>query len=155
MLRLAKLADYGLVISAALADMGPERVKLEQVAERSGVPVPTVRKIMKLLVDAGLVKSERGIHGGYLLARPAGQISLAEVVQAVEGGMALTECCREDNLCDVASSCTVQSNWSVVNHTVQTLFNRITLMDMTRRLTPEDLIAKLHPARLELVSLDS
>ncbi len=155
MLRLAKLADYGLVIASALVNLQESRVKLERVAETTGLPVPTVRKVMKLLVDGGVVKSERGVHGGYRLAAPPQQISVAQVVQAVEGGVALTDCCRTDAACDVSSTCLVQSNWSVINGTVQTLFQRVSLLDMTRRLTQDDLVGKLSPSRLELVAIDS
>ena len=68
---------------------------------------------------------------------------MAEIVQAVEGGVALTDCCRDDNHCDVMHACTVQTNWTVINQTVNTLFSRITLSDMTRPLTSRDLMQKI------------
>jgi len=154
MLRLARLADYGLVIAASLVDAPEGKVKLEQVAEKTQLPVPTVRKIMKLLVDGAVVRSERGVNGGYALSRPARQISVAQIVQAVEGGVALTDCCREDNVCDVRHACTVHSNWLVINQTVNTLFERISLQDMTRHLSPGDLIRKVQSERLELVTIE-
>jgi FeS assembly SUF system regulator len=155
MLRLAKLADYGLVIAASLVDIPEGKVKLDQVAGKTDLPVPTVRKIMKLLVDGGVVRSERGVHGGYALSRPPGQISVSQVVQAVEGGVALTDCCREDNVCDVQHACTVHSNWTVIDQTVNTLFSRITLLDMTRHLSQSDLIGKIQGNRLDLVTIES
>ncbi|MBK8973976.1 MAG: SUF system Fe-S cluster assembly regulator [Hahellaceae bacterium] len=155
MLRLAKLADYGLVIAASLVEPAGGKVKLEQVAETTKLSVPTVRKIMKLLVDGGVVRSERGVNGGYVLARAPQRISVAEIVQAVEGGVALTDCCRDDNHCDVMHACTVQTNWTVINQTVNTLFSRITLSDMTRPLTSRDLMQKIQGNRLELVAVES
>ena len=154
MLKLARLADYGLMIAAALVNLPEERLKLEQVAERTGLSVATVRKIMKLLVDGGVVSSERGIHGGYSLADAPENIPLARVVRAVEGGVSLTACCREDADCEVRSLCTVQNNWNVINQTVETLFHRISVLDMTRRLSHSDLIDRLRPDPLRLVSLE-
>lgn len=155
MLKLAKLADYGLVIAASLVDIAEPRLKLEQVSERTGLPVPTVRKIMKLLVDGGVVRSERGVNGGYLLAAPPQQISVAQVVRAVEGGVALTECCREDSLCEVMHACNVHTNWSVINQTVNTLFSRISLRDMTRPLSQQELVNKVAGHRPELLAVEA
>lgn len=141
MLRLAKLADYALLIASHLATTEQSLVKLEQVAEATGLPVPTVRKVMKLLVDHDVVRSERGVKGGYLLARPANRISLAQILSAVEGGLALTECCRVEGLCGVSNACTVQNNWNVINGMVGELFAKITLADMTRPLSRADVLA--------------
>ena len=141
MLRLAKLADYGLLIACHLASTSGELVKLEQVADATGLSIPTVRKVMKLLVDAEVVGSERGVKGGYLLSRPAPQISIAQVIAAVEGGLALTECCRDDCLCDVSKACTVQNNWNVINRTVGEIFAKVTLADMARPLTRADVLS--------------
>ncbi len=143
MIRLARLADYGLLIASSLATSGGELVKLEQVAEQTDLAIPTVRKVMKLLVDAGVVKSERGVKGGYALAQPAHHISIAAILRAVDGGVALTDCCAEERLCDVMHSCTVQANWAVINQTVNEIFERLTLNDMTRRLSKLDVIQKV------------
>ena len=141
MLRLAKLADYGLLIACHLANTQDELVKLEQVADATGLAIPTVRKVMKLLVDHQVVQSERGMKGGYRLSRPARQISIAEVINAVEGGLALTECCRDACGCDVVKACTVQNNWNVINQTVGLIFARVTLADMNRPLNRSDVLA--------------
>ncbi len=143
MIRLAKLADYGLLIASSLEEPGKELLKLEQVADQTKLAVPTVRKVMKLLVDGGVVKSERGVKGGYSLAAPAHHISLATVLRAVEGGVALTDCCADERFCDVMQSCTVQTNWSVINQTVNEIFERLTLRDMARKLTKKDVIQKV------------
>src|SRR5690554_2878986 len=140
MLRLAKLADYGLLIACHLANLSDELVKLEQVAEATQLPVPTVRKVMKLLVDQGVVRSERGMKGGYALSRPANRISIGEVIIAVEGGLALTECCLDACQCDMAQACTVQNNWNVINQTIGEVFSRITLADMNRPLSRSDVL---------------
>ena len=143
MLRLAKLADYGLLIASSLEESKTQLLKLDQVAEFTRLSIPTVRKVMKLLVDGGVVHSERGVKGGYCLAAPAHHISLAKVLRAVEGGVALTDCCGEERLCDVVQSCAVQMNWAVINQTVNNIFERLTLKDMSKKLTQADVIRKV------------
>ncbi|MBU6953799.1 SUF system Fe-S cluster assembly regulator [Hahella sp. HN01] len=143
MLRLARLADYGLLIASALDEPGKDLVKLDQVADQTKLPIPTVRKIMKLLVDGGVVHSERGVKGGYCLSDAAYNISIARILRAVEGGVALTDCCAEERVCDVMHACTVHSNWSVINQTVNEIFERLTLRDMSRRLSKADIISKV------------
>ncbi len=156
MIRLARLADYGLLISAALAELGPELVKLEQVAERTALTVPTVRKVMKLLVDGGVVASERGARGGYRLSRPASDVTLADVIHAVEGGVALTDCCRTEVECEVAGNCTIQANWLVVNGAVNDIFERITLADMLARpMTRRDVLLKAERAPIAAIQVES
>ena len=156
MIRLARLADYGLLISAALAELGPELVKLEQVAERTALTVPTVRKVMKLLVDGGVVASERGARGGYRLSRPASDVTLADVIHAVEGGVALTDCGRTEVECEVAGNCTIQANWLVVNGAVNDIFERITLADMLARpMTRRDVLLKAERAPIAAIQVES
>jgi len=143
MIRLAKLADYGLLIASSLDEAEGHLLKLEQVSEATRLSVPTARKVMKLLVDGGVVHSERGVKGGYRLAAPAHHISLAKVIRAVEGGVALTDCCAEERLCEVMQSCTVQMNWAVINQAVNDIFERLTIKDMARKLTRADVIRKV------------
>jgi FeS assembly SUF system regulator len=143
MIRLAKLADYGLLIASSLKEPTTHLLKLDQVADYTNLSIPTVRKVMKLLVDGGVVHSERGVKGGYCLAAPAHHISLAKVLRAVEGGVALTDCCAEERMCDVKQSCTVQMNWAVINQTVNDIFERLTLKDMSSKLAKADVIRKV------------
>ena len=143
MIRLAKLADYGLLIASCLKEPGPDLLKLDQVVEHTGLTIPTVRKVMKLLVDGGVVHSERGVKGGYCLQAPAHHISLAKVLGAIEGGISLTDCCSEERACEVIKSCTVRTNWSVINQAVNDIFERLTLKDMSRKLSKTDVIRKV------------
>ena len=91
MLRIRKLTDYGTVILAFLAANPREVHTAGEVAERTRLGVPTVSKLLKNLHRAGLVASTRGSHGGYELSRPAGEITAAAIVDAIEGPFALTE----------------------------------------------------------------
>ena len=90
MLRISRLTDYATVILARLA--GGSLASAADIAERTRIGLPTVSKLLKELQHAGLVTSVRGAHGGYQLARPAGAISAADIIDAVEGPVALTEC---------------------------------------------------------------
>ncbi len=89
-----------------------------QLAQETRIPYPTVVKILKNLTRKKLLKSERGVHGGYYLARPAQKISIAQVIEASEGPLAITECIAATKLCLVASKCPTQSNWNKINRLI-------------------------------------
>lgn len=116
-MRLSNLADYAVVtMSAAARRAGPARFSAAQLAAETGLPLPTVQKLAGMLVVAGLLRSVRGARGGLQLARPAASITLAEIVEAVEGPIALTSCVdngRHD--CALEGSCAVRPHWGVVN----------------------------------------
>ncbi len=95
-MRLSSMADYAVVtMSAAARHCGGARVSAAQLAGETGLPLPTVQKLVSLLSGAGLLRSARGAHGGLQLARPAAAITLADIVEAVEGPIALTSCVEE------------------------------------------------------------
>ncbi len=103
----------------------------QQIAEQTGIPIPTVAKLMKGLNKAGLVISRRGAGGGYFLGRPAIGITLADVIQAVEGPIALTACAdTSDEQCSIESVCPVQGKWNRANSAVRAALSEVTLADM-------------------------
>jgi FeS assembly SUF system regulator len=116
-MRLSSMADYAVVTMAAAArHCGHARVSASELAEETGLPVPTVQKLVSRLTAAGLLRSSRGAGGGLKLARPAAAISLADIVEAVEGPIALTACVehgRHD--CTLEGSCAVRPHWGAVN----------------------------------------
>ena len=116
-MRLSSMADYAVVtMSAAARHCGMVRVSAAQLAEETGLPVPTVQKVVSLLTAAGLLRSSRGSGGGLQLARPAAAISLADIVEAIEGPIALTSCVDSGKHdCGLESACTVRPHWGVVN----------------------------------------
>ena len=120
-MRLSSMADYAVVTMAAAArHCGGARVSAGQLAEETGLPAPTVQKLVSRLTAAGLLRSARGVGGGLRLARPAAAISLADIVEAVEGPIALTACVdsgRHD--CGLESACAVRPHWGVVNEAVR------------------------------------
>ena len=116
-MRLSSMADYAVVtMSAAARHCGSARVSAAQLAAETGLPVPTVQKVVSTLTAAGLLRSSRGVGGGLKLARPAAAISLADIVEAVEGPIALTSCVDNGKHdCALEGSCTVRPHWGVVN----------------------------------------
>lgn len=121
-MRLSNLADYAVVTMSAAARHAapgrstPARFSAAQLAAETGLPLPTVQKLAGRLVAAGLLHSERGAHGGLRLARPAATISLAEIVEAVEGPIALASCVDAGrNDCALEGSCAVRPHWGAVN----------------------------------------
>lgn len=134
MLRIGKMTDYGVVMMAHLA-RHPEAIQTgAQIAAACHVAVPTVSKLLKSLTRAGLLISVRGVAGGYRLARAPAEISVLEVIAALEGPFGLTECSRAPQRCSQQGDCTLSDNWDVINRAVQGTLRGITLAQMARPL---------------------
>ena len=133
-MRLSSLADYAVVImSAAARHCGQARVNAVILAEETGVPLPTAQKLVSKLSAAGLLRSARGVGGGFALARPAAAISLADIIEAVEGPIAMTSCVDEARHdCGLEGSCRVQAHWPVVNNAVRGALAGINLTSLAR-----------------------
>lgn len=116
-MRLSSMADYAVVtMSAAARHCGSARVSSAQLALETGLPVPTVQKLVSALTAAGLLRSVRGAGGGLTLARPAAAITLADIVEAIEGPIALTACVDHGKHdCALESACIVRPHWGAVN----------------------------------------
>ncbi len=128
-----------LVLSGMAKD--PQAVmSATYVAETLRLPAPTVSKILKTLGDSGLVTSVRGAEGGYRLSKPAADINVAEVIEAMEGDLALTECCETTNLCNLASMCAMQNNWLKINGLIKSLLSRLSIVDMVGPISLEGLL---------------
>lgn len=135
MLRLSKLTDYAVVVMVRLGQVSGVATS-GGVSVATGVPEPTVSKVLKALGAAGLVLSQRGARGGYRLARPLVDISLAEVVRAIDGPIALTACVDGGGGCEVDHLCAVRGRWDVVNEAVATAFRAISLSDLAAASVP-------------------
>lgn len=129
MLRLSKLGDYGTVIMAQLAREPQRRFSAGEIAARSGIGAPTVSKLLKLLAHDGLLVSRRGARGGYVLARAPEEISLAEIIDAVEGRLAVTECSARAGLCALERDCPARARWQAVNGLVRATLAGVRLAD--------------------------
>ncbi|NOT85892.1 MAG: SUF system Fe-S cluster assembly regulator [Methylococcaceae bacterium] len=130
MLRLSKLTDYATVI---LSYMARDFINLHaavEIAEATDIALPTVAKILKLLVNAQIVTSARGAKGGYLLARPPEKITVAVIIYALEGPIAITECSISADHCEQSNGCKIRANWGLINQTIYNALEAITLADM-------------------------
>jgi FeS assembly SUF system regulator len=143
MLRMSKLTDYGTLILAQLAAHGEGLSTAGQVADATRLAQPTVSKLLKSLVHAGLVTSERGPQGGYALARSAELITAAEILDALEGPVAITECSAAHGACDLESHCRVGHAWQRINRSIRQALNQVSLADLQSRAEP------LPPPRLK------
>jgi FeS assembly SUF system regulator len=131
MLRISRLTDYATVILASLAGGG--LASAADIAERTRIGLPTVSKLLKELQHAGLVLSVRGARGGYQLARPAGSINAAEIIDAVEGPVALTECAGGAGHCGIESTCLVGHGWQRISHAIRRSLLHVSLEELVRR----------------------
>ncbi len=130
MFKVNKLTDYAMVLLLEMARGSTVR-STQHVSDRTGIPLPTVAKIMKSLGKAGLVQSQRGAGGGYALGRRPIEITVADVIQAVEGPIALTACAEtSDEHCSIEAVCPVQGKWNRVNRAVRAALTEVTLADM-------------------------
>ena len=146
MLRVTKLTDYATVVLTVLAGAPEAVLSASGLAERAGLEPPTVAKVLKPLAQAGLVQAFRGVAGGYRLARPAGEISLVDIVEAMEGPLAMTECSVHAGQCGIEQSCGARANWRRINDVVADTLRGVSLADMTapqpRRTIPVALAAE-------------
>jgi FeS assembly SUF system regulator len=147
MLRISKLTDYGTVVLAWMARQPAALHSAAGVAMGTRLGEPTVRKLLKKLARGGLVTSHRGSHGGYLLARPPEAINAVEIIDALEGPVALTECSGDHSQCGLEPRCGVGHNWQAINRAVRGALEQVTLAELAR---PTTLVAPLrfHPAPL-------
>jgi FeS assembly SUF system regulator len=136
MLRMSKLTDYGTMVLAQLAASDAGWTTAGQVADATHLGPPTVSKLLKSLVHSGLVVSSRGVQGGYALARPAAAISAAEILDALEGPVAITECSSSNGGCDLESYCRVGTAWQRINHSIRKALEGVTLADLQDRREP-------------------
>lgn len=149
MLRMSKLTDYGTMVLAQLDASESELTTAGQLADATHLALPTVSKLLKALVHAGLVLSTRGVQGGYTLARPAKSISAAEILDALEGPVAITECSSSKGGCDLESYCRVGTAWQRINHSIRAALEGVSLADLQQRREPlPNLRANLRAAAL-------
>ena len=135
MFKVNKLTDYAVIVMLALLEFPEVSSSAAEVSQRTGIAYPTVSKVLKLLLESNLVVSHRGVRGGYELTRPAEHISLAELVEAIEGGLNVTSCCAEPGDCIRTESCGTKNNWQLINRTLLMFFQSISLRDMAGTLT--------------------
>ncbi len=137
MLRITRETDYGIVLLSLMARQPQQSFSAAALAERQRLPVPMVSKILKLLAKAGLLESRRGAQGGYSLAREAPAISAADIISALEGPIAITECSSssEDN-CVHQEHCGISSHWQRINSAIYNALAGISLAELSQLQQP-------------------
>jgi len=136
MLRLSKLTDYAVVVLVRLSHTDGVQ-GAPGISAGTGIPEPTVAKVLKALAATGLVASQRGAHGGYRLIRPLAAIPIADVIAAIDGPIALTACVEgAGGTCEVESLCPMRGRWDPVNEAIQQALTNITLADMQEASIP-------------------
>ncbi len=137
-MRLSNLADYAVVLMSAAARhcgaamLAEGKLNAGKLAQETGVPLPTAKKLVSKLTTAGLIESTRGVGGGIRLSRPPASISLADIVEAVEGPLAITTCVIEGNHeCKLEDGCTVKPHWGVVNRTIRDALDGVSLASLS------------------------
>ncbi|MBM4197162.1 MAG: SUF system Fe-S cluster assembly regulator [Gammaproteobacteria bacterium] len=132
MLKISRLTDYATMILVHLATR-PERVSsASDIAESTHVALPTTQKVLKLLARSGLVVSARGSEGGYALGRSANAISASDILDVLEGPIAITECSATHSHCELESLCQVGGAWQKINKAIRAALGDITLADLCR-----------------------
>ena len=151
MIRVGKLTDYGLVLMSQIARRPQTELNTARdLAQKCSLPLPTVSKILKVLLQSGLLASHRGIKGGYSLAKPAPQITVAEIIAALEGPIALTECSTDViGLCDFEPRCPIRSNQQIISKAVSGALERLMLADLVQPLQ----LAAMKDAQGKLVTI--
>lgn len=133
MLRLSKKTDYGLLALLYLAGAPSGVASARAIAERYDISVELLAKILQHLARLGFVAAHKGAHGGYRLTRPAAAISLADVIEAIDGPFAITACARDDESCDQYASCTVRAPLWRVKDRILSVLQTTTLAEMAER----------------------
>ncbi len=138
MLKLSKLTDYAVVVLVRLSwgDGAAGGVQTSPgIAQATGLPEPTVAKVLKALVGGGLVASQRGARGGYRMVRSLAEIPVADVIKAIDGPIALTACV-EGGCCEAESFCSMAGRWDPVNAAIRAALSAISLADMQEAAIP-------------------
>ncbi|WP_338331140.1 SUF system Fe-S cluster assembly regulator [Rhizorhapis sp. SPR117] len=155
-MRLSSLADYAIVVMSAIARHdGDLRFSATMLADETGVPLPTAQKLMGRLASAGLLESARGTGGGFALVRPAIEISLADIVEAVEGPIAMTACIEEArHECALEDNCRVRPHWGAVNGAIRGALAGVSLESLAHDVLDSVNVERHRDITTKPVSLD-
>jgi FeS assembly SUF system regulator len=148
MIKIGRLTDYGIVLMSYMASHRGRAHNAAEMAAEAHLPVPTVSKLLRELARGGLLASQRGVHGGYVLARDPQQISVAQIITALEGPIALTACSGgdADPDCEHESMCPVRGHWTRINRAIRTALEGVTLAEMASPPRPDFMTTTRLPA---------
>ncbi len=138
MLKISRLADYATLIMNVLAEHSQDQLSATQIAAKVSVALPTVRKLLKMLNEAQLVRSLQGANGGYQLTTDPAEISVARIVAAIDGAPALTACNKTISDCQLTPVCQLRHNWQLINKRVASVLESFSLADMSSSIIDSD-----------------
>jgi FeS assembly SUF system regulator len=133
MLRISKLADYGTVVMVFLARNSQTLCNAKEIALDTHLGIPTVSKLLKLLTKANLLESTRGPAGGYSLKRSSHDISVAQIIFAVEQRAGLTECSIGNSQCQIQAVCGIKGNWRLINNAIESALDSVSLAALSKQ----------------------
>jgi FeS assembly SUF system regulator len=137
MIRISRLTDYGIVLMRHMAAHPDRAHNASELAAGARLPAPTVSKLLRQLAREGLLESQRGVKGGYTLARPSEEISVAAIISALEGPIALTDCAAvEDPDCAHEPVCPVRSHWNRISQAIRDALEGVSLAEMAAPMKP-------------------
>ncbi len=137
MIRVSRMADYGVVAMTHIARRPAARHTAASISEQTGVPRPSASKLLKVLARAGILTSHRGAKGGYVLSRVPEKISVAELVAAVDGPISLADCLEgPSGTCELESFCSVRGPWQKISDAIRVALDEVTLADMAQAAFP-------------------
>ena len=143
MIKLNKITDYAVVILGLLSSRNPNKYSTSKISSDTGLSIHTVAKVCKLLNNANLIQAGRGAHGGYFCETSPSDISVAVIVEAIDGPIAITACIEEsEDFCDSQSICLLSGNWNKANNAILDALKSVTLSDL---LNPEDFFSHKNP----------
>jgi len=134
MLRMTKLADYGVVLLSEMAGSPNDSFTPADLEKRVGIPKPTISKLLKQMTAGGLLISQRGKHGGYRLSGNPEEVNLAQVLNVLEGPLAVTACSAGPGLCQLEQGCTIRRNWQQINRAIYQGLEQLSLAAMAHPL---------------------
>lgn len=142
MIRLTNLADYAVILMCEIAG-APARVSAQGLSEATNIPVPTVSKILNALGRAGLLVSHRGLKGGFALAQDAESVTVADIIEAIDGPIALTHCTEPTETdCGYVDICGMRPKWQVINQAVRGALADVSLATLIAPVSFEDYTAR-------------
>ena len=147
MLTLSKLSDYAIVLASCLCTHDACTASAQTLARETAIPLPTVVKLLKLLTAGGTLRSIQGRRGGYRLQRAPSEVPLTEIIEAVDGPIALTECNRETGDCRIQNRCRVHKHWLTINGALRQTLTSISLADLNGPALPIDSTLRFNRSR--------
>jgi FeS assembly SUF system regulator len=130
MIRISKLTDYGVMIMAFMAASPHCLFQAKEIADQTTISLPTVSKLLKILTKQNFLVSHRGTNGGYQLTLAANSISVADLIQALEGPIAITECNLNHDACPQEPNCGLRAPWQLINRTITNALSKVKLSDL-------------------------